>query len=165
VAILKSGKASVRAVAVLEASKGVLVLAIGVGILSLINDRVWAAVFEEVTRHVYLNPSSRFAQSISDALADPSDTTLLTIAIAAAAYSTIRFIEAYGLWRGRSWAEWFGVISGLVYVPFEVIHLVRKPSGLSVGVLSINILIVAVLYRALQQDRPTKPTAKPTPAG
>lgn len=142
--------------AILEASKGVLVLAIGIGVLSLINDRVWAAVFEEVTRHVYLNPSSRFAQSISDALADPSDKTLLTIAVASAAYSAIRFVEAYGLWRGRSWAEWFGTISGLVYVPFEVVHLIRKPSGVSGAVLSINVLIVAVLWRAIQQDRRAK---------
>jgi len=34
------------------------------------------------------------------------------MAISALLYSVVRFIEAYGLWLLRPWAEWFGLLTG-----------------------------------------------------
>jgi uncharacterized membrane protein (DUF2068 family) len=64
----------------------------------------------------------------------------------AAIYSAIRFIEGYGLWLARIWAEWFAIISGMVYLPFEVYEVIRRVTWLHCAVLAINIGIV--LYMA-----------------
>jgi uncharacterized membrane protein (DUF2068 family) len=60
----------------------------------------------------------------------------------AALYSTIRFVEGYGLWLARIWAEWFAIISGTVYLPWEVYEVIRRVTWLHCGVLVINIAIV-----------------------
>jgi len=49
------------------------------------------------------------------------------IALVAAIYVTLRFIEAYGLWYIRPWAEWLAIASGTIYVPFEALDLLRRP--------------------------------------
>src|SRR5689334_598235 len=38
-------------------------------------------------------------------------------------YSAIRFVEGYGLWLARVWAEWFAMISGGVYLPLEIYEI------------------------------------------
>jgi ABC-type amino acid transport substrate-binding protein len=57
-------------------------------------------------------------------------------------YSAMRFVEAYGLWKRRVWAEWFALISGALYVPFEAYELVRRPTLIHLAVLVINLGIV-----------------------
>ena len=70
----------------------------------------------------------------------------LAVAIGALVYSLIRFAEAYGLWRARPWAEWFALISGAIYIPFEIHALMHHPNPLKWGILVINVAIV--LYMA-----------------
>jgi uncharacterized membrane protein (DUF2068 family) len=72
------------------------------------------------------------------------------------AYAVVRWIEAYGLWRARRWAEWFAVLSGAIYVPAELYGLVHHVSPLKVLLLILNVGIVAymlyILWR-LERDR------------
>ena len=51
--------AGLRIVALFEGAKGVLVLAAGFGLLSLIHHDV-QGMAEEVVRHFHLNPASRY---------------------------------------------------------------------------------------------------------
>ena len=50
--------------------------------------------------------------------------------------------KGYGLWRQRAWAEWLAIISGCIYIPFEVYKVVRRPNELHWAILGINILVV-----------------------
>ncbi len=75
----------------------------------------------------------------ADKMSDASIATILGVAIA---YALLRFIEGYGLWRQRVWAEWLAIVSGCLYIPFEVWKLIRHPNELHVVVLAINILVV-----------------------
>jgi uncharacterized membrane protein (DUF2068 family) len=56
------------------------------------------------------------------------------------------FVEAYGLWYARTWAEWVALVSGSLYVPFEVYKLIHRQSLIHVSILVINVIIV--LYMA-----------------
>jgi uncharacterized membrane protein (DUF2068 family) len=67
------------------------------------------------------------------------------LAVAALVYSTIRFIEAFGLWRMRRWAEWFAILSGGVYLPLEIYELTHHATLVKAVVLVINAAIVAYL--------------------
>ena len=67
----------------------------------------------------------------------------------AATYGLVRFIEAYGLWHERRWAEWFATVSGGIYIPFELYELFHRVSWISVGALVINVLVVFLMSYAL----------------
>ena len=64
----------------------------------------------------------------------------------AAIYSGLRFAEAYGLWRARAWAEWIALISGAMYLPFELVKLAHKVTLFHVGILVVNLAIVAFMF-------------------
>lgn len=61
----------------------------------------------------------------------------------------MRFVEAYGLWHERRWAEWFAVGSGGIYIPVEVYELTVRFTWVRVGALVINLAIVACMIAAL----------------
>ncbi|MFN2454744.1 MAG: DUF2127 domain-containing protein [Pyrinomonadaceae bacterium] len=140
----KTIKAGLRTVAVFEASKGVLVLIIGIALLTLIH-RDAQEVAETIVRYSHLNPDRKFLRRFVEFAGTVSDARLWFMGAIALLYSTIRFTEAYGLWRGRVWAEWFAIISGAVYVPIEIYELARQPSLFKVAVLVLNVLIVGYL--------------------
>ena len=68
-------------------------------------------------------------------------------------YGTVRFIEAYGLWRERRWAEWLAAGSGGLYLPVELYEMARGFAWLAVTGLVINALIVGVMVDALRPKR------------
>ncbi len=140
----KALKAGLRTIAIFEATKGVLVLIIGIALLTLIH-RDAQDVAETIVRYSHLNPDRRFLRRFVEFAGTVSDARLWLMAGIALVYSSVRFTEAYGLWRARAWAEWFAIISGMVYVPIEIYELARHPSLFKVGVLLFNIAIVAYM--------------------
>jgi len=54
-----------------------------------------------------------------------TDARLWAAARIAFAYAALRFTESYGLWKGRTWAEWVALVSGTLLLPFEVRELTR----------------------------------------
>ena len=144
---------ALRSVALLEAAKGALVLLVGFGLLSLIHHDVQRFA-ERLIAHAHLNPAARYPRIFMDLANQLTDGRLLLIAAGAAVYSIVRFIEAYGLWYARRWAEWFAALSGGVYLPFEILELYERVTWLSVGALVLNSTIVAVmLYCVFHANR------------
>lgn len=138
----------IRLIALVEALKGLLVLLAATGLLALIHQDLhdFAA---RLILHAHLNPAAKYPKIFLDAASDLSQTRLLWLAAGAALYAGLRLLEAYGLFRGRSWAEWLAALSSGIYVPFEVMELIRQPAWLSLGALVVNGLILAVMVRAL----------------
>jgi uncharacterized membrane protein (DUF2068 family) len=83
-----------------------------------------------------------------DAAGNLTDTRLVGLAAMAVAYSAVRLVEAYGLWHGRAWAEWFAIISGGLYLPVEIYELADHPTLVKATVLAMNVAIVVYLVRA-----------------
>ena len=152
--------AALRAVASLELTKGLVVLLLGFGAVSLVHKDAWD-VAEAVLRFLHVNPDHHHYAQVFLNLADNiTDAKLWAMAAGAAAYSIIRFVEAYGLWRERTWAEWFALISGALYVPFEAYELVRRTTPIHVAVLLINLGIVFyMLYLRLSARKESETTA------
>jgi uncharacterized membrane protein (DUF2068 family) len=142
--VVKEIAAGVRAVAFFEALKGTLVLIAGFGLLALVH-RDLEDLAERLVRHSHLNPASHYPRVFVEAAAHTSDSRLRTLAGLAFAYSCVRFVEAYGLWKMRAWAEWFAIISGCLYLPAELYELIERPTLIKAGVLVVNALIVAYL--------------------
>ena len=145
-----------RLVALFEASKGLLVLAVGLELLSLVH-RGAQDVGEEIVERFHLNFARHHPRILLYASTHLNDSNVRLLAVAALAYSTVRFIEAYGLWRLRAWAEWFGIISGGVYLPFELYELIRQPTVVKAVILISNAAIVAYLLHVRWNERSMSP--------
>jgi len=143
---------AVRAAALFEAAKGALVLLAGFGLLSLVHHDVQRFA-ERLVAHAHLNPASRYPRIFVEVAGRATDSRLMVAAAAALVYSAIRFIEAYGLWRVRRWAEWFAAISAGIYVPFELIELRSRFSWLVAATLAANLAIVALMLFAVSRAR------------
>lgn len=143
---------TVRVVAGFEALKGVIVLLAGLGLLALVHHNVQAFA-EQLVRRSHLNPASHYPRIFVQAAAAVTDARLWTLAAGAGAYALVRFIEAYGLWRQRKWAEWFAVISGGIYVPIELYELAYSVTWPKLVALTVNLAIVISMVRELRRRR------------
>lgn len=139
----------IRAIALFEAAKGALVLLAGFGLLGLLHRDV-QAMAERLVRFSHLNPASKYPRIFVDAATRVTDAQLWLLAAAAAAYSLVRGFEAYGLWKGRSWAEWLALVAGGLYVPVEIYHVWQRFTWLTLAILGANLAVVAVMAYALR---------------
>lgn len=142
----------IRAVALFEAAKGVVVVAAGLGMLALLH-RDAQSVAEEIVRHLHVNPARHFPRIFIDAAATATDARLWALALAAMAYAAVRFAEAYGLWHERDWAEWFAILTGSLYLPVELYELTVSVTMVKIAIFAVNLFIVAWLSRVRWQAR------------
>ena len=131
---------------------GLVVLMAASGLLSLIHKDVHA-VAAKFIQHLHLNPASHYPQIFLDATSNLHDSRLVLLAIGAGLYAFLRFLEAYGLYAEKAWAEVLAAVSGAIYVPFELAKLLRRPTWHSTLFLAINLLVVALMVWALLQRR------------
>ena len=141
-----------RAVALFEALKGIVVLVAGFGMLSLLG-RDAAALAERLIHRLHLDPAGHYSHIFLIMMGDVTNQRLWLIAGFATLYSTIRFAEAYGLWHERRWAEWFAALSGAVYIPIELYELILKVTWLRFATLAVNLLIVGYMVWLLTERR------------
>jgi uncharacterized membrane protein (DUF2068 family) len=129
---------------VFEAVKGLAALAVSLGLLGLLRHDLRGFV-AGLIEQFGLDPGQHYPSIFlhyADMLARAD---LRSLVLLATAYVTLRFAEAYGLWRQRVWGEWLGALSGALYVPFELHHLMREPTMLGATVLVVNLAVVAYL--------------------
>jgi uncharacterized membrane protein (DUF2068 family) len=149
---MKPSNTGLKTIAIVEALKGAVVLLAAFGAISLVHENA-QVIADEIVRHFHLNPASHYPRIFLEALTSLNSTRLWMLAAGAFLYASMRFIEAYGLWQERSWAEWFGVVSGAIYLPVEVYELFLGFSAVKVVLLMTNLLVVGILARAIQKNR------------
>ena len=147
---------AIRAVAVIEAFKGAVVVLVATGLLALVH-RDLHDLGVRLVEYTRLNPASKYPHIFLDAVSHIDQPHLLWLAAGASGYAAVRFVEAYGLFWQRAWAEWLAALSGGVYMPFEVAGLIRRPSALGAVVFLANVAVVAVMVWALTQRRRSPP--------
>jgi uncharacterized membrane protein (DUF2068 family) len=163
-AVARSGAGSRRGerlVAVFEAAKGLLVLIVGFGLLSVVHQDV-EQLAQELVGHFHLNPASRYPRIFLDVANHFSDIRMWLLATFALCYACLRLAEAYGLWRGRRWAEWLAVASAAIYVPIEFYELFTGLSWIKIVTLTANIVIIAYMSRVLRRSRQGSSPAWPS---
>ena len=138
-----SHRTGLRTVALVETLKGVLaLLAAYIFIRLMRHDVNFGEAAEHVLFFFHISARHRLTQQFLTAADKFSSTSIAMILGIALAYASLRFVEGYGLWKQRAWAEWLAIVSGCIYIPFEVYKLVRHPNQLHIVILTINILVV-----------------------
>jgi uncharacterized membrane protein (DUF2068 family) len=144
-----------RAVAAFEFFKGIFVVGMGLCALVLLHKDVWL-IAEILLSRLHINTDRRSAQIFLDFADTITDARLWAAARFAFAYAALRFTESYGLWKGRTWAEWVALISGTLLLPWEVRELMRGVTifrcALFVGNLAV-VLYMLYVIRANRRER------------
>src|SRR6266496_6299632 len=86
-------------------------------------------------------------------LTGKGDRRLWLFASAAIIYSTISFVEAYGLWNDWKWMKWFAVLSGAIYLPAELGAVLYRFSWEKLIVFGVNTFVVAFIFFRLLSQR------------
>lgn len=139
----RSSPAGLRAVATFEALKGIGVLALGILLFFMHRHAEDAAL--SLLFHLHIDPDRRLARMLLDAATKVSDARFLTIAVAVIIYTTVRFVESWGLWNRRIWAEWFALLSGAMYLPWEALKIAERADWERVGILLVNVVIIGYM--------------------
>lgn len=146
----------IRIVAFFEGAKGLLVLLVGLGLLEFIHKDLHLAA-EQIVRQFHMNPARHYPRIFIDAINNLTDGQLMAMAFSALLYSVVRFVEAVGLWLQRQWAEWFGLLTGGLYIPVELFEITRKITWPKVTVLIVNAGVVGYLaYLLYRSGQPHK---------
>jgi uncharacterized membrane protein (DUF2068 family) len=141
-----------RAVAAFEFFKGSFVLVMGFCALALLHKDVWLYA-ESLLALFHISTDRRWAQMFLDLADNLTDAHLWAAARIAFAYSALRFTEAYGLWRERTWAEWVALVSGALLLPLEVRELLRGLTWLRCAFFVGNVAVVLYMLYIIISNR------------
>jgi uncharacterized membrane protein (DUF2068 family) len=141
-----------RAVAAFELFKGIFVVVMGVCAIALLHKDVWL-IAESLLALLHIDAERRWAQLFLDFADSVTDARLWAAARIAFAYAVLRFTEAYGLWKGRTWAEWVAFLSGFLLLPWEVRELFRGVSVLRSALLLGNLAVVFYMLHVILTNR------------
>jgi uncharacterized membrane protein (DUF2068 family) len=139
-------------VASFEFVKGVFVLMIGLCALLLMRQDVWV-IAESLLALLHISTDRRSAEIFLDFADSVTEARLWTAVWVALIYSSLRFTEAYGLWKERLWAEWVALTSGALLLPVEIHGLMRGITVVRTTILLGNIAIVIFMLYLIRADR------------
>lgn len=151
---------TLRAIAAFEGLKGLAAIASGAGLLSLLHHDIRHLAWELVG-HFGLDPTQHFPSVFLHYVDVLNGTPISTWMLLLGGYAVLRWTEAYGLWRERAWGELLGALSGCLYLPFELRHLIHRPSLINAGILTVNVLIVGFLAHRLWRERRARGAGAP----
>src|SRR5580698_11261757 len=144
-----------RAVAGFEFFKGIFILVMGGCAIALLHKDTWL-IAESLLALLHISTDRRSAQLFLDFADTVTDARLWAAARIAFSYAALRFTEAYGLWKGRVWAEWVALLAGGLLLPMEVRELMRGltvfRSALFIGNLAV-VLYMLYIIRANARER------------
>lgn len=143
---------ALRAIALFEAAKGMGALALSLGLLTLVHADLRAIVVNLIGT-VGMDPDAHYPAMLLHYVDIFAEANKVPLVLVVAAYVTVRLTEAWGLWFQRPWGEWLGALSGALYVPLEVRHLLLKQNLASALVLAFNVAVVAYLGWLLWRRR------------
>jgi uncharacterized membrane protein (DUF2068 family) len=131
-------------IAVFKLFKGLLLLLVGIGALSLIHKdaaehvRGWVGTLR-------VDPDDRHIHGLIGKLGFVSDRQLEELSAGTFFYAGLMLTEGLGLWLHKRWAEYFTIFATGSFIPLEVYELWKQLSATKVAVLAVNVAVVAYL--------------------
>jgi len=146
--IQSSSRKVLRFIAVFEGLKGLVAIASAFGLLSLIHHDIRHLAYEMIG-HFGVDPTHHYPELLLQYAEMIASTPTSSILLLAFLYATIRIAEAIGLWLDTAWGEWLAALSGGMYIPFEIRHLMKEMTAVSLAIFLFNLAIVTFLVLQL----------------
>jgi uncharacterized membrane protein (DUF2068 family) len=141
-----------RTIAIFEVMKGLAAMIASIGLLNMTHQNVHH-VTTLLINFFHLDSDAHYFKTLFDYTDLLNNDDLQIIVLMAFSYAVIRFIEGYGLWKCRTWAEWLAAVSGAIYLPIEISHLIKHVSIINIAVLATNVAVVAYMIYRLRWRR------------
>jgi uncharacterized membrane protein (DUF2068 family) len=142
-------------IVVFKLLKGLALLAVGLGALSLLHENVAAQVSHwiEVFR---VDPKNHFIHALIRKLWTVDDKKLVEISAGTFFYAAIVLTEGTGLALRKKWAEYFTIFATASLIPLEIYELVHEFSFVKIIVIAVNIAVVIYLAIGLRENKKLK---------
>jgi len=140
------------AIAVLKIVKGLLLLLVGIGALSLIHKDA-AETFTNWANALQVNVHRRIIQHwlVEIGLVQPRQKVV--IVAVSFFYSALLLTEGIGLFLEKVWAEYMTALITTSFIPIEVYEMVRRTTPSRIILLVVNVAAVAYLVMRLSQRK------------
>jgi uncharacterized membrane protein (DUF2068 family) len=157
----RASTAAIKTVALFEAFKALLSLALAFGLLWFLDKDVHEIALNLVD-YFRINPAAKYPRILLQAAQHTDNSHIVLLAVGALVYTAVRTAEAYGLWFERAWAEVLAAASTGLYIPFELYELFSRPTWIGVAILIINVAVVWIMLTALATRRRKRAAAAST---
>jgi uncharacterized membrane protein (DUF2068 family) len=137
-------------IAVFKVVKGVLLLLVGLGLLKLVHADI-ATLFSQLIEGLHLNADSRLIHALVLKVDALQPNSVLLAGLVSLGYAGMLLVEGVGLWLEFTWAAYLTVVSTSLLLPFELYEVIEQVSVLRIGILLLNLAIVAYLINQLRR--------------
>ena len=141
----------IRLIALFKLVKALLLIAVGIGALSLRHHHdgalgawIHALVFD---------PHGKLFHEAVEKISGLNTRQLAGIAIGSLVYAAVFLVEGVGLMLRRGWAEVLTSIITTSFIPLEIYELVEHGSWAKALVIVVNVLVVLYLVRRLRREK------------
>ena len=146
----RSRHTGLAVIAVFKVVKGLLLLLLGLGLLTLMHAEI-ATLFSLLIEALHLNADSRFIHALVLKVDALQPNSVLLAGLISLGYAGMLLVEGIGLWMELTWAAYLTVVSTGLLLPFEIYEVVEQVSMLRIGVLLLNLVIVVYLISQLKR--------------
>ena len=140
------------AIGIFKLVKGLLLVATGLGALSLLHKDLFDTIGRWVTV-LRVDPDNHYIHAAIGKLLNVTPKQLREISAGTFFYAALLLTEGIGLLLRKHWAEYFTVITTAGLIPLEIYELVKHFTAVKVAVLVVNVAIVVYLVMRLRSER------------
>ena len=130
--------------------RGLLLLAAGIYLLAN-TGADFGSIANHLARAIELDPRRHFIKHLIAKAGDLKSHEVKLFGAGALAYGMLELVEGVGLFYRKRWAEWLTVVATSLLIPLELYELVRNPSLLKAGGITVNIVVVVYLFRIVHR--------------
>jgi uncharacterized membrane protein (DUF2068 family) len=154
----------IRLIALFELLKGVAVLTLAVGMLSLLH-RDLADTLTAWIEHLRIDPDNRLIHGFLEKVANLDRRQLEAIDAGSFFYAALRLAEGLGLLMRQRWAAWLTTVGTAAFIPLEVWELRARVSLPRIAVLVLNVAMLLYLAARLRREHRLDEEAAPREPG
>lgn len=139
-------------IALYKLLQAALLVSVGVGALKLLHKDV-ADVLTNMAMALHQNPEGHLIGFLLDKATLVDDHMLRRISIFLFGYAALGLLEGIGLMMEKVWAEYFTSIITASFLPLEIFELTHRITWFRVGLLVLNLAVLAYLVSHLIRRR------------
>ena len=137
-----------KTIACLKALRGTIALTIGAGFIAIYTNLEALTWIDHQVLRSY-SAQEPLVQNTVKWFSGFSEQQVLIFGMLTLALGTLRWVEAAGIWVNKNWAQWLAVLTGCIYIPFELHELIFRFNWPMMIILTINLLVVSYLLYVL----------------
>lgn len=140
----------IRLIALMKLVKAALLIAIGLGALSLRHQDAWLATWLQA---ITADPHGRYVSELLAKLGTLDAHTMMHIGVGSLLYASVFVVEGVGLMMREAWAEVMTVAVTISFIPIELYEMVAHRSLAKAVVIVINVAMATYLLFRLRREQ------------